>query len=308
MNTIFDLSDEDLVNSKLDIEFIHKDLFKPGNFILCLPTAIISSPLPNADGGRVQIMVGNATRYGYREGEGINARFNALFGIVQTTSGFIVTDYLNHCLRLVEPVESTGNATENVQSWRTSTYAGECRTRGHTNGNLRNAKFFYPRGIVRQKDVLFIAESKGQKIRQLHMVDNTVYTIHESLNLKLHQLVIGKKRNEFYLTVPHGVIRVQDRKEAWVVGSTEHKSQFTTTQFTGAGFDIPRGIAWLTDKVLLVADFGNHLIKLVDLESQEVTVICPGMLTVNTVSIATRIDISGRHKTTQPQMYSLKGS
>ena len=143
------------------------------------------------------------------------------------------------------------------------------------------------------------------------MIDNNIDTIHESVHLELRQLVIGKKRNEFYLTVPHGVIRVQDRKEAWVVGSAEHKTQFRKTQFTGAGFGYPESIAWLTEKILLVADFRNHLIKLVDMESQEVTVICTGMITANTVSIASHTDISGRckkHPTAQPQMYSRKGS
>ena len=64
MNTIFDLTDVDSVNYELDIQFIHEDQFKPGNFILGLPTAIISLPLLDADNSNVKIMVGNATRYG----------------------------------------------------------------------------------------------------------------------------------------------------------------------------------------------------------------------------------------------------
>ena len=64
MHTVFDLTDEDSVNYNQSIQFIHKDLFKPGNFILGLPTAIISLPLLDADNSNVKIMVGNATRYG----------------------------------------------------------------------------------------------------------------------------------------------------------------------------------------------------------------------------------------------------
>ena len=92
MNTIFDLTDVDLANYQLDIQFIHKDLFKPENLILGLPTVMISLPLLDTDSHSVKVMVGNATKYGYKEGEGINAWFNLLIGIVQTTSGFIVTD------------------------------------------------------------------------------------------------------------------------------------------------------------------------------------------------------------------------
>ena len=288
MNTIFDLTDVDSVNHELDIQFIHEDQFKPGNFILGLQTVMISLPLLDTDNRNVKVMAGNATKYGYKEGEGINAWFNELAGIIQTTSGFIVTDSFNHCLRLVEPIE---NATENVQLWKTSTYAGECETEGHTNGNLKNAKFVYPEGIVRQKDVLYIAEYDSKKIRRLHMIDNNVDTIHESLHLELAQLVIGKQRNEFYVTVPHGVIRVQDGKEAWVVGWAKSKRQTKKSQFTGAAFNGPQGIAWLTDQILLVADYEEDFIKLVDLESQEVTVICPGMLITNTILIASCTEV-----------------
>lgn len=254
---------------KVNISFIHEDQLFPGQFIIGLSSAVLSLRLLDTDGSKVQILAGNVSVSGYREGLGYEALFNTLAAIVQTDSSFIVTDSKNHCLRELK--------LDGGQTFRATTYAGECEMskipyRGHV-------RFLYPKGMVKKGDFLFIADSSNQRITRLDITDKTtVKTVHQSSSLRLTQLLAGHVTNEFYVTVNHGVIRVLNQKEVWVVGCARRMFQNQTQQFTGAGFGSPQGMAWLTNTIILVADYEANLIKVVDLELKEVRVICPGKL------------------------------
>lgn len=86
------------------------------------------------------------------------------------------------------------------------------------------------------------------------MQSGDVTTLHESMAVFPFKIVFGKLAGEFYYTSDHGVLRVQGRKETWLVGSAEANKQTENTQFSSAGFSIPQSIVWLGDDLLLVTD------------------------------------------------------
>ena len=100
--------------------------------------------------------VGSRGTWGYRDGVGSNALFDQPHqGAFDEHGNFYVCDRANHCIRRITP--------EGI----VSTFAGRGRNAGYTEGNLSDAQFHWPSGIIYDKDdgTFYIADQANRRIR-----------------------------------------------------------------------------------------------------------------------------------------------
>ncbi|XP_067947568.1 uncharacterized protein [Watersipora subatra] len=159
--------------------------------------------------------------------------------------------------------------------WRASTYAGLCKVSGFINGEKLNARFSLPNGLLEKENILYITDSKNQKIRMLDMDMEEVFDVHVSEINKLGQFVFGAKADEYYVNSHTGILKIEGTKEAWLVGCRAPEyQQLERAQFSAAGFGYLTGISKMNEEFLLVTD--AYTVKVVDLNQQVVDVICTG--------------------------------
>lgn len=125
--------------------------------------------LNTTDGANVTNIAGNGS-YGYKEGVGKGAMFGNVWGFYQwNKTTLIVTDYNNNCIRHVSRIDR-----------RTGTLAGECTTRGLSDGIGRAARFNWPYSAVldnTNNDNLLIADVRNDNIRSINMTSLLVSTV-----------------------------------------------------------------------------------------------------------------------------------
>lgn len=271
MTTIFRLTDIYPTENETKIGFVQEDDAMPGWFLIGLSTALVRVPLLAENNTNLELLVGDIETEGYNEGAGTKANFNGLKSIIQLSSGYIVSDSGNDCLRLIE--NSAGFNDKAV--WRTTTYAGVCKQKGTANGHRTVARFHHPAGLLRQKDAILIADCHNDRVRRLDLVTGDVTTVYESNNFKPSHLALTNNQ-ELYATVGHGILQVKNRIETWIVGWHQKSYERHNGQFSEIGFSYPKDIVWLDDSKLLIADAGNCVIKLLDLNLKQVRVVCSG--------------------------------
>ncbi|HTV39130.1 MAG TPA: immunoglobulin domain-containing protein [Candidatus Sulfotelmatobacter sp.] len=112
-----------------------------------------------AAGGSVTTLAGSVGNFGYTNGTGTSALFNAPQGIAIDSSGNLyVADYLNNAIR---KVTSAGVVT---------TIAGVPGNFGSANGAGTNALFWGPEGVVvdpNNNNLVYVADAGNSSIRQL---------------------------------------------------------------------------------------------------------------------------------------------
>lgn len=252
------------------VTVIQEDEKNKGDFVIATHTAIYKLSTPTS-GYVITPVAGHDTEAGFQQGNGIESRFDRIYGMVQIIGGYLVSDHRNHCVRKVDK-------DSNLQ---TTTYAGECTESGDQEGQLNSARFNGPFGIRLHLGSIYITDSYNQKIKKLDMTADTVTTIHRSENHELCDFVIGRREDvdEFYVTAKHGVLHVLDRQETWLVGSTKTSSDKTDGQFSGVKFNEPIGIEWLDNRTLLVASAHESVLRVVNTETWRVFSICQCKLT-----------------------------
>lgn len=100
--------------------------------------------------------VGRRGGGGYADGVGTNAQFREPHqGAFDENDNFYICDRMNHCVRKITP--------EGI----VSTFAGRAENPGYTDGELSDAQFDRPHGIIYDKDdgTFFIADQKNRNIR-----------------------------------------------------------------------------------------------------------------------------------------------
>ena len=284
VQTIFDLTEFYPTQNETNILFIKEDDQTPGAFIIGTPHAIFHFQPSLKNNAQIDLLLGDIEEAGYREGVGSDARFSYLASIVQIADGYIVTDSWNYCLRLIERIDLSNGS----KVWETSTYAGKCGLGGSVNGRRLLARFNFPFDIVKQQNNLFITDYENKMIRRLDMTSGEVTTVHESRYFQPHRLILGDE-GEIYVTVHYGVLKIQNQMEMWVVGWKKESYITEYLRISEAGFSHAEGIAWLGEKLMIVADDGSSVIRLVDLNLYEVRVICTGVLYVYFNQTQTRL-------------------
>lgn len=150
---------------------------------------------------------------------------------------------------------------------------------GDAEGLRLNSRFHQVEHLIQREQLIYITDLINRKIKQLNMTSGLIATLHQSQTHRLYYMAAGKSDNEFYVTAPHGVLHIQDSRESWLVGGPSSNPVATNGQFSAVGFNNPRGIHRLDDGTLLVANTPTGTLNVIDLDLQEIRVICIGKRT-----------------------------
>ncbi|XP_067945893.1 uncharacterized protein [Watersipora subatra] len=106
------------------------------------------------------------------------------------------------------------------------------------------------------------------------MNSEVVTPIHQTGH-SAESLILGPYKQEFFVGTQYGILHVQNAKQRWLVGCHEATSdQWNIARFSEAGFAKLTTVTKWSDDLLLVPD--SHVIKVVDMDLQNVDVICSG--------------------------------
>jgi sugar lactone lactonase YvrE len=223
-------------------------------------------------GGTVTTVAGicGTLQFGHVDGSAANAKFHYPTSLAIDGSGrLLVADASNHCIRAVD-------LTKN----EVSSVAGTCTKKGFKDGAAAEAKFNTPVGLaIGPKGGLFISEwgngdaGGGQRIRRLDGGQVSTFAGSGQAGFADGPAAVAAFNDPFGLVFGTNA-------ELFVSDSKNHRirvvAQGQVVTLAGAGiaghkddvalkaaFNAPKGLAGLPGGKLLVADSGNHRIRLV---------------------------------------------
>lgn len=206
-----------------------------------------------------------------------NATFNTISSFTQiNTTHAIVADSYNGCLRMVD---RTTNQTQRL--------AGTCVAEKfkvpHHDGSLLSASFHMLGGLAYENGIIYVTETQEQSVRKIDIPNNLVTTIFNTTNF-----INSIHKPEELVFTPSGDLIVSFRGGLGLISLADNSFSYLTSQekiITAGGryrdgpllnslWDWPHGMTFLTNTTLLVADMNNHMLRIVDFESANVSSWC----------------------------------
>ena len=255
-----------------DITYMEKDQFQPGN-ILYINSAAMKSL--NTSHWQPHVIAGRDNFDEYQEGQGSNARFNFMESFYQRNSTtVIVADSGNNCVRIVDRITNT-----------TSRLSGRCGDPdgfGSIDGPFYSAGFASPSFFVRLPTTVSggheqLAFKDFSAVRKIDFTTETVSTMAQDDQIQqLSALTINPDNSSLYLSFLNGIAKLDLLTNKLTILSLSRRH--------GRPVDGPLSVAvfesgissltFLNPSVLLISDYNNDMIRVVDLITEEVTSLC----------------------------------
>jgi len=211
----------------------------------------------------------------FADGTGVAASFNTPKGLAVLPNGtIVVADYTNNRIRLVTPA----GVVTTLAGSGTGTFA---------DGTGAAASFYYPAGIAVLSDgTIVVADASNHRIRlvtPLGVVTTLAGSGSPNFADGTGTAASFKSPNEVAV-LPNGTIVVADQNNHRIRLVTYPGGVVTTLAGSGTGtfadgtgtaasFNFPQGVAVLPSGMIVVADYLNHRIRLVDPTSGVVTTL-----------------------------------
>ena len=247
------------------------DSYQPGNIIYTDPCS-----LKTTDGVTTAIIAGHPTTSGYKDADGENARFRYITGFVGVTANILIAvEYYNHCLRRVQ--RDTG---------RTTTFSGVCKSYGYQDGTP--AKFKLPRNIIRDnqnRNKLLVTDAFNNAIRTVAVNDGSVGTFIKSNNIGNPQYLTQNTEGDIFVTIYNGAVyRISyTEKTITLIAGSPTNTGFRDGSLLNSLFHNSKELIFMKPNKLLVADYLNNKLRLLDLDEDKVTTLnlCDGCVTLD---------------------------
>lgn len=186
-----------------------------------------------------------------------------------STTIIIVIDVSDHCIYVVDRIK--GGPQQ---------YAGICGHSGYQDGIT--ALFNYPLSIMqdlKKENLYIITDSQNNALRwldisrQLPQVSTIVKS--DSTLIRPQSATQDSRTGDLFVTVPHSVVRYDyaTGKLETIAGSSQTGNN--DGSLSSARFSSPFGIALLAYNQLVLADKKNNRLRLLDLNTNSVSTICP---------------------------------
>ena len=236
------------------------DRYRPGYLLYTDLTTLMT-----IDGTTTHLIAGNSTQWGYREGVGAEARFNYIPGFAQISEKLVVVaDSNNNCLRLI-----------NRSTNKTSEFSGQCQSEGYEGG--RPGQFSYPHFVVidkRDKNQLFITDFFNNAVRNVTVNSRVAGTFVQSDSLKyITGITQEEESGDLYVTAYHAVYRITYIQRTVSLISRSGSPGNRDSTLLDSLFNLPYELIFIKPNTLLVADSYAHKLRLVHMNSDQVTTL-----------------------------------
>ena len=252
----------DFISTSYFVYHMELDRYRPGFIIYTYEHALMTS-----DGTTTHLIAGSSTQEGYREGEGAEARFGTITGFAQISEKLVVVaDRSNDCMRLIDRTTN-----------KTSVFSGQCESRGYDDGSP--GQFNYPYFVVidkLNKNQLFIADSANNAVRTVVADSRVVGTFVWSDSLKHIRCITQEEESgDLYVTALNALYRITYTQitVTLISGSPGWNSGYGDSTLLNSLFDYPRELLFITFNTLLIADWDNNKLRLLDMKSDKVTTL-----------------------------------
>ena len=252
----------DFISTSYLVYHMELDRYRPGFIVYTHKYTLMTS-----DGTTTYLIAGNSAQGGYREGVGADARFYRITGFAQITEKLVVVaDVNNHCMRRID------RATN-----KTSVFSGKCKSQGYQDG--RPGQFFYPWSVVmdkRDKNQLLITDSRNKAVRTVDVESQAVGKFSQSASLNnIMGITQEEKSGDLYVTAYHAIYKITyiQKTLSLISGSPGSKSGHEDGTLLSSLFNFPEELIFITPKNLLVADYDNNKLRLLDMKADKVTTL-----------------------------------
>lgn len=252
-----------------------EDLFIPGQILVAVNSAL-GTTRGNVyfNASDIPLVVGKATRSGYKDGNFTTALFRTIWSFEQwNRTHVIVVDHHNHCLRWVDRAKPGGNMT--------STFAGRCQRMGSIDGHVKNeTEFYQPTDLViNQKDKrVFVSDFKLGRLRMIDLFSDVVYTIYNG-GERIYPMGIAfdEKMANIFFTISHGIKSIDllgTNAVTNITQQTKGRNLTITSPISMTQWEFPDKIIRIAPDLYAVVDRNNRRVGLLDNSRNEVTSIC----------------------------------
>lgn len=215
--------------------------------------------------GQVETVAGATGQAGSADGTGSAARFNLPTGISVDPSGNVfVADFTNHTIRRV------------TQDGVVTTVAGTAGQSGKADGTGSAARFAHPTGVAADSaGNVFVADQTNGTIRKIapggvvttfagspDNIGSTDGTGSAARFFLPKQVAVDGSRRVWVADTGNATIRrISTDAMVTTVAGTANLSGFANGAGTTARFNSPQELALEPSGALVIADFGNHMLR-----------------------------------------------
>lgn len=215
-------------------------------------------------------LAGYSSKSGFRNDHLALARFGEITGIIESPRSWNylwIADSTNCCIRNV-----------NLKTNEVATVAGKCQQCGREDDYFANALMDHPLGLVvkgNDKRNIFFYDNGSKSVRCLissrgRWSVNTLW----QWDRYVHFIIFDNTGKYLYLLAGNSIWRIRSHfvtpLEAVISADQGHKDG----SLAHALIDRPRSIFFLSDNLFILADYGNNVLRLVDIANSIVSTMC----------------------------------
>lgn len=248
---------------KSEAKDLQRDLFVPGNILHIYAHSINTL---NPQTGQSYVVAGDTANRGYTEGRGPEARFKYPSGLYQINQTHVlVLDRNNFCIRLLSREDNS-----------TSTVVGG--TYGYLDGPFLEARLTYMEDITQlpftNSSELAFTDPDWKSIRKLNLHTEQVSTIARVAQRPL-SLTVDPCKEILYFTFHGGLgkITIQSVEVEYLTPFDGEKGLIDGPLSSAKFSSHPRSLTFLTNHIILIADYDNEVLRVVDLLNNSVSTI-----------------------------------
>ena len=250
------------------VRHMEPDLFIKGNVLYTDKCA-----LKTTDGVTSNTIAGHSTSCNHHFAPGLLARFQYLKGFRQISpSEVVVVDQLQHCLKLIDR-----------STLQVSLYAGYCGSSGYVTGTS-GARFSFPCSIIsdiKRPGMLLVTDFANDAVRHVN-----------TLSSSAPHSVSNFYQNTSFLNGPRGITQHHVSGDLYITNSDNEvrkvtyssksitklagasSSSFRDCDFGTAYFYNPFEIIFICENKLMLADYGNHRLRILNLKTSHTSSVC----------------------------------
>jgi len=239
---------------------MEEDEYIPGNILF-----IDRYALRTTNGFSVSTIAGSPTTSGYSNSSGTSGLFSYLHGFYQKNmTHVIVADSDNACLRMVD--RTNGHISQ---------FAGTCQSAGHRNGRVGYAHLSYPRKMLLDKTnptTLILSQKQASSayayLRSIDINTGTAGVLVSSGLNYPRGMAWDENEDILYVANWHYIAKItwSTKSAETLVGSTS--SGNIVGDFSQSLLNLPTGIFSITQKVMIVIEWGQNKLKAINTASQ----------------------------------------
>jgi len=248
-----------------DFRYIVADDYVKGNYLVVFGYAIFTT----SDFIKLESIGGVSNINEYANGRKDISRFGYVNGIVTSPKNnkhIWLSDLDNNCFREI-------NRVTNYTSYLT----GGCREKTVKDGKFDNAKVAFPFGMITSTlndDRVYFLERKYQTLKCLIRI-NSIWYVNTliPLNQNISGLTFNPTGAYLYFTTNSSIMRVSS---TWKSSPETILSGFGHNDgaIDSAKMREPKYLHFLDNQTVLLTDYKNHVLRVVDLAKSRVSTIC----------------------------------